>query len=255
MIMGEELFISINGDKVDLKTAFNILRGLDDSFLNCIREMIILRQYGLANDLAVTDSELQKAVDEYRYLMGLESAEAFKQHLNDRKISLLSFQSAMENVLLRGKAIDAVSDEEVDAYIAENKLSMEKAELYNICLEDKNTAQEIKTLLDDGEENFLALAYEHSKDESTAVMGGYMGKLGRKSMAAEVEAAVFSASVGDVIGPIKTEQGYNLFKVIAFVRPDKSDNKLRTSIKQAIISKKLAGLNASADVESSLDES
>ena len=101
--MGEELFISINGDKVDLKTAFNILRGLDDSFLNCIREMIILRQYGLANDLAVTDSELQKAVDEYRYLMGLESAEAFKQHLNDRKISLLSFQSAMENVLLRGR--------------------------------------------------------------------------------------------------------------------------------------------------------
>ena len=252
--MKEELFISINNDKVNLKMAFNVLRGLDDSFLDSIKKMIILRQYASARGLIVTDEELQKAVDEYRYLMGLESAEAFKQYLNDRKISLFSFQTAMENVLLKGKAINSIPDEEVDAYIAENRLNMEQVELYNIYLEDEDTAQELKALLDDDEENFLALAHKYSEDEATAMMGGYMGKSGRKRMTAEVEAAVFSGSAGDVIGPIRTEQGYNIFKIAAFNRPDKADTKLRTSVRQTILNRKMAEMLASAEVECSLHE-
>jgi len=252
--MAEDFFISVNDDKVDLKFAFNSLRGLDDAFLNGLVEMIVGRQYAVANGMGVTDEELQRAVDEYRYLTGLESADAFNQYLKDRRISLLAFQSAMEGLLLRGKITDAVPEDLVDAYIAENQLNLEQAEIYHIRLDDEDTAQEIKSLLDEGEENFLALAYEHSKDAGTAKKGGYVGGLLRRQMTAEIEAAVFNAAAGEVVGPIKTKHGYNLFKVASLIKPDKNDPALRTSVKQELMAQKIGELSAKAKVACSLYE-
>ena len=252
--MSEEFFVAVNDDKVDLKLALNCFRGLDDSFLNGVVEMIAGRQFAAVSGIEVTDEELQRAVDEYRYLIRMESADAFNQYLKDRKISLPAFEAGMENELLRNKTVDAVPDDEVDAYFAENQLNMEKVELYHIRLEDEDTAQEVKSLLDEGEENFLALAFEHSKDVDTAKQGGYVGALGRKEMTAEIEAAVFSAAEGDLVGPIKTEQGYNLFKVRAFIKPDKSDTRLRSEVKLDLLNQKIAAMVAKAKVDCSLYE-
>ena len=252
--MSEEFFVAVNDDKVDLKLALNCFRGLDDSFLNGVVEMIAGRQFAAVSGIEVTDEELQRAVDEYRYLIRMESADAFNQYLKDRKISLPAFEAGMENELLRNKTVDAVPDDEVDAYFAENQLNMEKVELYHIRLEDEDTAQEVKSLLDEGEENFLALAFEHSKDVNTAKKGGYVGALGRKQMVAELEAAVFSAAEGDVVGPIKTENGYNLFKVGGFIKPDKTNSKLRMLVKAELYQKQVADQHANSKVECSLYE-
>ena len=251
--MGENGFVKVNGEKLDLTFALNCQRGLDDESLSDLLGMIAGRQYARDNSIAVSDEELQRAVDEFRYLMGLEATEAFNQYLKDRHIGLLPLQIAMENVLLQTKAAAAIPEEEVDAVIAENQLAMEEVELYHIRVDDEDTAQEIKALLDE-DENFLALAWEHSQDEETRKKGGYLGLLGRQDMLGEIEAAVFSAEPGAIIGPMKTEVGYNIFKVEQLVKPDREDVKLREEIKMELLNEKVATLMDKADIECSLFE-
>jgi parvulin-like peptidyl-prolyl isomerase len=252
--MGDDFYISVNGDKVDLKSALNYLRGLDDTLLNDIVEMIAGRQYSLEKGINVSEDELQKAVNEFRYLTGLETIEAFNQYLKDRRISVLSFQTAMQNLLLRGKIAATVSDDDIDAHFAENQLSMEQVQLYHIRMDDLDAAEEIKSLLVEEDENFLAMACEHSKDTETAIMGGYIGWLHRDEMIAEIEAAVFVAAKGDIVGPVKTEEGFNVFKVAGFAKINKNDPELRETIRQGIVEDRLAELVETAKVECSLFE-
>ena len=251
--MGENGFVKVNGENLDLTFALNCQRGLDDDSLSGLLGMIAGRQYARDNNIAVSNEELQRAVDEFRYLMGLEATEAFNQYLKDRHIGLLPLQIAMENVLLQTKAAAAIPEEEVDAVIAENQLAMEEVELYHIRVDDEDTAQEIKALLDE-DENFLSLAWEHSQDEETRKKGGYLGLLGRQDMIGEIEAAVFSAEPGAIIGPMKTEIGYNIFKVEQLVKPDREDTKLREEIKMELLNEKVGILLDKADIECSLFE-
>ncbi len=252
--MNENFLISVNGDKVDLKFALNTLRAFNDTFLIPLVNTLVVRQYTAEQGIAVTDEELQVAVDEYRYMSKMESSDAFRQALKDRHLSVAAFQVGMENLLLHNKAIDAVLEDEVDAYLAEHQLEMDQVELYSIRLEDKDTAEEVKSLLDEDEESFLALAEKHSIDEATKKQGGYVGQLRRKDMAGEIEAAVFNAEEGDVVGPIKTQHGYNLFKVVKFHKPQKSDKNLKQSIKAILFDAKIRERIAKAEIECSLFE-
>ncbi|MBF0450204.1 MAG: peptidylprolyl isomerase [Candidatus Magnetomorum sp.] len=247
--MSKDYSFIINNNSVELTTAFNCLRGLDDTVLHNLIQIIIGRQYAKEKGIKVSNEELQVAVDEFRYLQDMESSATFISYLKNRKISLLSFQNAMENILLINKLTDDISDEETDAYIAKNQLQFEQVELYNIRLDNEDTASEIKELLDDEEMSFPALAYEHSIDEDSKKRGGYIGFLSREEMTATVEAAVFKASEGDIIGPYKTQNGYNIFMINTFHKPKKDDPDLRLAIKQKLLQAKLQDLIKSADIK------
>ncbi len=247
-----EIKININDYSTDLKPSLDALRALDNSFTRSIVDPLITNIIASSKGVEVTDHELQTAIDEYRYITKFESAEQFNQHLKDIQVSLDAFQLSIENILLRNKIIDSVSDSEIDAYIAENQLSMERVEFNSMRLSDENQAQEIKQLVVEDDESFLALAEEHSKDETTAKKGGYVGLLSRSDLTAEIEAAVFGASEGDVIGPIKTDAGYNLFKIIKFHKPHKDDSTLRWEIKEMIFQQELDDYFENADISCDL---
>jgi len=252
--MNKNFFLTVNNDTVDLKSAINTLRGLEDTIIVDLIQIVITRQLAKERGIIVTDEELQTAVDEFRYLKNMETADAFNKYLADRKIGLSAFQNSMENILLKNKLIDSVSDDVVDAYIVENQLSMEKVELFNIRLDNEDTANEIKNLLDDDDVSFQSLAYEYSLDESSKIKGGYVGFLSRKDMTAEIEAAVFNAPEGKVIGPYKTTNGYNIFMVNKHIKPDKDDPELRLEIKSELLYMELNKQTIYADIKCSLFE-
>jgi parvulin-like peptidyl-prolyl isomerase len=58
-------------------------------------------------------------------------------------------------------------------------------------------------------------------------------------MAAEVEAAVFASRPPDLIGPVKTEKGWNLFKVTKIHRPTVAevDSLIRLDLMQQLINR------------------
>jgi peptidyl-prolyl cis-trans isomerase D len=62
-------------------------------------------------------------------------------------------------------------------------------------------------------EDFAKLAQEVSEDESNNARGGSLGYFGRGRMVPAFEEAAFSAQVGELVGPVKTDFGYHLIEV------------------------------------------
>jgi len=206
----------VNGDTFDLGEALrqSMLRDSDQILDKCIDELLI-RQYARRINITNSDDELQVAVDELRYARGLESSEAFKQWLKSNHQSLLSLQNYVDYQLLHSKVRGSIPDSEIEAYFAEHQLDFDRVELYSIRVGSQEQAEELLSQITEEGKNFHVLAMEHSLDETTRPMAGYVGKVTRDELTAEIEAAVFNAQPGEVIGPLKTEKGYNLFKVSA----------------------------------------
>ncbi len=72
-------------------------------------------------------------------------------------------------------------------------------------------------------EDFATLAKVNSEDEGSKVKGGDLGFFGRGQMVPAFESVAFGAKIGDIVGPIKTNFGYHLIKVL-----EKKDSKVST---------------------------
>ncbi len=71
-----------------------------------------------------------------------------------------------------------------------------------------------------GGADFLELVSVHSDDPGTKDSGGDLGWFGRDMMPKEFEDAVFGAKPGDLVGPVKSQFGYHIIKVVGY-RPDR----------------------------------
>ena len=71
----------------------------------------------------------------------------------------------------------------------------------------------LKKQIEEGAD-FAELAKVHSKCPSGA-QGGDLGTFGRGQMVPEFDQVAFSAPVGEVQGPVKTQFGYHLLEVTA----------------------------------------
>lgn len=90
---------------------------------------------------------------------------------------------------------------------------MSQAEARHILVDSEEKCQSLKTEIEGGAD-FADLAKQHSSCPSGA-RGGDLGRFGPGQMVKEFDEVVFSADVGTVQGPVKTQFGYHLLEVTA----------------------------------------
>lgn len=88
---------------------------------------------------------------------------------------------------------------------------MARATARHILVSNEAQCADLKAQIEAGAE-FEALAQQHSSCPSGA-QGGELGSFGPGQMVAEFDKVVFSAPVGEVQGPVKTQFGYHLLEV------------------------------------------
>lgn len=181
---------------------------------DCIME-ILIREYAAKNKITNDTEELQIALEEMRYHEGLESKEKFLHWMESKGQNILSIQNELDYQLLRIKVAASFPYERIETYFAEFQLEFDRVELYSIRVDTQSKAEELLAKIKEEEENFHLLAMEHSEDEESKLKAGYIGKVARSEVTAEIEAAVFVAQPGEVVGPVETEKGFNLFKIAA----------------------------------------
>lgn len=220
------VLITVNNDQFELNEALRrSFAASEEQFLNqCIDELLI-RQYAAQNNISNSIEELQVAANERRYQNGLESVEKFQQWLKNNHQTFLSLQNDIDYQLLRNKVRSSISNREIEAYFAEHQLEFDRADLYSIRVSNQEKAEELYAKITEDGENFHLLAMEHSLDKESKPKGGYIGRVSRDELSAEIEAAVFNAQPEQVIGPVETEKGYNLFKVSAVYPADLAEEK------------------------------
>src|SRR5262245_56672868 len=184
---------TVNGEDLDALSAIRLSIFEGGSFLNDAVALVLLRQYAAERGIANTDAELQLAADELRYARGQEGAETIRQWLREHHQVALSIQDGIDLMLLRNKVRNAIPHDEIKAHYAEHAVELETAELYSIRVESEALAKELLAQMNDEGANFHVLAMEHSKDDTSRPMGGFVGSLARSGMTGEVAAAVFSS--------------------------------------------------------------
>jgi peptidyl-prolyl cis-trans isomerase C len=75
----------------------------------------------------------------------------------------------------------------------------------------EKACEDLKAEIEDGAD-FAAIAKQHSQCPS-GQRGGDLGEFGPGQMVKEFDTVVFSAEVGKVVGPVKTQFGYHLIEV------------------------------------------
>lgn len=88
---------------------------------------------------------------------------------------------------------------------------MTKASARHILVTTEDECEALKSQIQDGAD-FAELARQHSQCPSSR-RGGDLGEFGRGQMVREFDEVVFSAAVGAVQGPVKTQFGYHLIEV------------------------------------------
>lgn len=88
---------------------------------------------------------------------------------------------------------------------------MAQASARHILVSSEEKCNELKAAIQAGAD-FAEVAREHSSCPSSRD-GGNLGTFGRGMMVPEFDQVVFSAPVGEVQGPVRTQFGYHLVEV------------------------------------------
>lgn len=142
----------------------------------------------------------------------LEETEEFQKVFASAKRDIMAQMSIHDT--LQGIS---VSDEEIKAYYDANKDQFNKGETVSakhILVESEEKCNEILAAITNGEKTFEDAAKESSTCPS-GQKGGDLGTFGKGQMVPEFEQAAFTAEIGQVVGPVKTQFGFHLIKVEA----------------------------------------
>jgi peptidylprolyl isomerase len=108
------------------------------------------------------------------------------------------------------------SNQAVADYFKLNSPKFDSVEVSHIVLDTEGEAKELIFSLREDPDSFAEMAREHSIAD-TRERGGVIGKVLRGSLKSDVEAKVFNAAVGDLLGPFPSSDRsfYEIFTVSA----------------------------------------
>lgn len=180
----------------------------------------IIHQTAQEHGITVTSEEIQADADRQRYQKHLESAAATYTWLEDQMITAEDWEAGIFDSLLQQKLADTLFAPEVEKYFAENRLDFEQVSLYRISVPYQQLAQELFYQIEENEISFYEAAHLYDLDENRRLQCGYEGRFHRWDLTPDSAALIFGARLGEVIGPVQTEQSYDLLRAEEFITAD-----------------------------------
>ena len=183
--------------------------------------------------------------------------EARRLGLEREPVVAAQIEADQSNILASAaaeKLVPTPNEQAVQEFYARNKGRFDSADVSHILIayagggvpprsgqappleEAKKKANAVYTQLKAGGD-FAAMARKVSDDPQTAKLGGVMGVISRGMLPPELDAAVFSAHMGDITSPIVTQYGIHIFKVHG--RTTQALDQVRTGIAQRVRQEKL----------------
>ncbi|KAF2955794.1 peptidylprolyl isomerase [Marinitoga sp. 38H-ov] len=198
--------------------------------VNQLFDIKVIEYYAEKNGLLPTDKEVENEFNKFiddQIAKLKENEENWKKYLdyyqsedNLRNVIKSNYKNAYRTQMIFDRVknnISNISKEEGLKYLEDNfndlKTQYEEVKAQHILVSDEATANKIKGMLENNEISFEDAAAKYSKDTSNATSGGELGWFKHNTMVKEFEDASFGATVGELVGPVKTDYGYHLIRV------------------------------------------
>jgi parvulin-like peptidyl-prolyl isomerase len=165
----------------------------------------------------VTPEEIEAEANRQRREKHLEKASDTLAWLADQLVSPDDWEIGISDRLLSKKLAESLFAKDVEIFFIENHLDFEQVSLYQILVESETLAQEIYYQIEESEISFYDAAHIYDIDIQRRKHCGYEGNIYRFALEPDIAAALFSKPPEELIGPLKSEQGYHLFLVDEFI--------------------------------------
>lgn len=211
--------VKIDGNAIDVADFIRTLK-LSGQFDGLIEQLVRDRltvQAAKKAGIRVTEQEVQERADQFRRARGLHRAADTNKYLDALHVSLDEFEAFISDSLYQERMLQQVcSEQAVQSYFKLNSPKFDAIEVSHMVLDSEGKAKEMVSVLSDDPDSFAEMAREHSI-AATREAGGRLGKVLRGSMRSDVEAKIFNAAVGEVLGPFASadRSAFELFRVDA----------------------------------------
>jgi len=185
--------------------------------------------------IRVSEEEIQERADQFRRVRGLHRASDTNKYLDALHVGLDEFEAFLTDGLYQEKMLARVCGEQaVQAYFKLNSPKFDSIEVSHIVLDSEGKAKEMASVLADDPDSFDEMAREHSIAD-TREHGGVIGKVLRGSLRTDIEAKVFNAAVGDLLGPFASADRtvFEIFRVNA-KHPARLDDDTATEVRRLL---------------------
>ena len=229
--------VKIDGKAIDLVEFVRILKltgqfeALLEQFVRDRLAVLGARKAGIK----VSEAEIQERADQFRRVRGLHRASDTNKYLDAMRVSLEEFEAFITDSLYQEKMLRKVCGEQaIEGYFKLNSPKFDSIEISHIVLDSEAKAREMIAVLRDDPGMFDELAREHSIAD-TRERGGLIGKVLRGSLRSDVEAKVFNASAGDLLGPFVSADrtAFEIFRVNA-KHPARLDDDTTTEVRRLL---------------------
>jgi parvulin-like peptidyl-prolyl isomerase len=229
--------VKIDGYAIDLTEFVRSLK-LTGQFESLLEQFVRDRLATLGAKRAgvqVSEAEIQERADQFRRVRGLHRASDTNKYLDAMRISVEEFEAFLTDGLYQEKMMRKVcGDQAVQGYFKLNSPKFDSIEVSHIVLDSEAKAKEMIAVLREDRDSFDELAREHSIAD-TREQGGLIGKVLRGSLRSDVEAKIFNAAAGDLLGPFVSgdRTAFEIFRVNA-KRPARLDEDTATEVRRLL---------------------
>lgn len=181
-----------------------------------VREKLTVRA-AKKQGLQLAAEAVQERADQFRRSQGLHRAADMNHYLDALGVTLDEFELFITDGLYQEKMMALVcSDTAVEQYFKLNSPKFDSVEVSHIVLDTEGKAKEMMSVLADDPDSFADMAREHSIDDARE-RGGIIGKVLRGALKPDIEARVFNAAAGELLGPFPAPDRsfYEIFVVNA----------------------------------------
>ncbi len=211
--------VQIDDEVIGTEDFIRVLK-LTGQFENLIEQLVkdkLTVRAAKKQGIVVSAQEIQDRADQFRRVQGLHRATDMNHYLDTLGVSLDEFELFITDSLYQEKMMEKVcSYKAVEQYFKLNSPKFDSIEVSHIVLDTEGKAKEMISFLKEDPDSFAEMAREHSIAD-TREQGGHIGKVLRGSLKTDVEAKVFNATVGDLLGPFASPDRsfYEIFAVNA----------------------------------------
>jgi len=177
----------------------------------------IIEKVAQQKDISVNTEEIEIEANRQRREKRLEKASDTLRWLEQQMLTPLDWEVGIRNRLLKQKLALKLFGKEVEQFFIQNRSEFEQVVLYQFVVSGEKLAQELYYQIEESEISFYQAARLHDIDENRRYKCGYEGKVYRWAVIPQIAPLVFNASPQQLVGPIKTENGYHLFMVEDYI--------------------------------------
>src|SRR3954469_8507457 len=227
--------------------------GLRDQVLQFLISARWIQGEATDQDVKVSDAEVNKQFAQTKK-QSFPKEKDYQKFLKDSgmtqedilfRVKLDTLSNKLREKVTKGK--DKVTDQQIAAYYNKNKSRFaqpERRDLRIVLTKDKAKAAQARAEIASGTP-FKDVAKKYSIDQASKSQGGVLLAVAKGQQEKALDNAVFKAKKGQLVGPIKTQFGYYVFKV------QKVTPAAQQSLKQA--KQTIKQLLASQNQQKSLD--